>query len=189
MISPVRPGIPMTGWLATANATTTVQRGRFVKIIGAWAGDAPNTPSKARTGDLKLAVASRADLITVSGLGTQVYPLDKYTFSDSGSDHGHDTIASGEVCIYWTGGGEYWTDEYNTTTITSSTTLGTRLYIDADGVLCASAANPADWGTITAELPVAVFLGMRGTPATTQWYAPNGSTKVPWIRYRFIDRG
>lgn len=187
MISPVVPGIPMTGWLATASSSTTIQRGRFVKVIGAWAADAPNVPNKARTGDLKLAIASRADLVTISGAGTQVYPLDKYTFNDSGSDHYHDSVTSGEVCLFWTNGGEYWTDEYETNYITSSTTLGTRLFIDADGVLSAS-ANPTNVFTGASPLPVAIFMGMRSTPATTQWYAPGG-TKVPWIRYRLIDRG
>jgi hypothetical protein len=182
MIWPKIPGIPRTGY-NTADADTTIKPGMFMYIAGAVAAtDLPvGTAGYSSAGDLKLALANHT---TVSGNGA--FPVNSLILQTENSDYALETIASGRGVIFYEGG-EYETDQYNSTCSGLGVTPGTKLYLDGSGLISTSGTavliDSEGWGP-SHMLPIAEFVSCSDYPATADWFNAGGTSKKKTVRYK-----
>lgn len=126
-----------------------LNQGKFVKLSGKWGAEAPGGFGMASTGDIKYEAATSGDTMY-----TMVGPFKKYHYTQEDSDLTKDVIVSGHGVVVFHDGGQFETDQYDST-ITTSLNPGTLLYLDASSKLTTGVA-----GEIA---PRALFLGTKGT--------------------------
>ena len=158
---------------------TAVAKGVFMYNAGAFAAAhiPPSTSGKAHLGDSPRMLT--ANQYTHSGFG--MFPVTKNIRQTEGADQDLDTIASGEMLLFYEGG-EFETDEYDITVSGTGTTPGTQLWISSTGQIATSAgtAKPAGWflpaiGEVisVSDFPVGAMWytgGTAGVQKKTVWY-------------------
>jgi hypothetical protein len=149
-------------------------RGMFCKLSGKFTTAVGNA-GKAGAGEAKLILATGTDADNVKGL---VYPIDKLTLLNEDSDSSYDTLASGDRVIYYTAG-TFDTDQFNTTGITSSTAIGTKLFVQSDGKL------NIESGTVASGSAVAIFLKFN-TVGTANEFNDSARYASNTITYRLL---
>lgn len=178
MIRPIIPGKAHTGYWYGA----TVKKGRIVSVTGTWssaqataaqaAGARNSIYDTAECGDVKLELAASGDALTYRN----IYIIDKVITKPEDADKDTDTIASGEMCVYWEGG-EYLTDQASHQVLTGAREgvyikAGTRLYVDTGTLKAGSEIND---GLAAENYAVAVCRGYEamntgdGTRTAQYW--------------------
>jgi hypothetical protein len=144
---------------------TAVAKGVFMYNAGVFgaAHIPPSTSGKAHLGDSPRMLT--ADDILHSGFG--VYPVTKYIRQTEGADQSLDTIASGEMLLFFEGG-EFETDEYDVTVSGTGTLPGAKLHLNATGQITLTAK--AGWSMN----PIGEVVYVSDYPESSMWY--NGGT-------------
>lgn len=143
-------------------------------VVFAAAHIPPQVSGKAHIGDSpRMLLATQ---YTHSGFG--VFPVTKNIRQTEGADQNLDTIASGEMLLYYEMG-EFETDEYDVTVSGVGTTPGSKLYLNSSGQITLTAI--AGW-----NLPaVGEVVAISDFPSTGAWYnAGTAGTrkKTAWYR-------
>lgn len=149
-------------------------RGMFCKLSGKFSS-AVGHAGQAAAGEAKLILATGTSADNATGL---LYPIDKLTLVPEYSDTDYDTLASGDRVIYYTAG-TFDTDQFNSAGITSSTTAGTKLFVQVDGKLSVES------GTVCSGTPVAVFIKYN-TVGTAEEFNQSARYASDTITYRLL---
>ena len=172
MLEPkVYPPDGVNGLGVAYTGSSGIRKGSWVKLNGSFsttdvAGLGTNAwfPGYGRANDAKWTPVAATGLGTAVTLGM----VDKVEYDRQDSNLTLDYVYSGERCLVYTKG-EFETDQYATADFATAPTIGTMLYVDANGVLAT--------GYLSGETPRAVFMGMASS------YNSNYTTRAAiWVK-------
>jgi hypothetical protein len=167
-------GLRLTGYNGNDSA---VAKGTFMYrpagtdgFFSATAGthDPLGTPGNAKAGDAPRMLP--ADHTTHSVFG--VFPVNKLILATEGADQDLETIASGTMLIYYTGG-EYETDEYDITCSGVGSYPGAKIKLNASGQISLEDAGTASYLPAIGEI-----VNVSDFPSTSKWFT--GGTVGAW---------